>query len=132
MNQLSEDEIKRRMPVWEAISDLWLDTELGENGVLYIARVLAESGYSLEEIDKIYTEEVAPVVYMNAYSVTGVWTGFDPVWLKEEILKKTKRHFIISDLPIIKQIKIKIITCSVEDNWKSVKNILTQTLNKMP
>jgi hypothetical protein len=132
MNQLSEDEIKRRMPVWEAISDLWLDTELGENGVLYIARVLAESGYSLEEIDKIYKEEVAPVVYMNAYSVTGVWTGFDPVWLKEEILKKTKRHFIISDLPIIKQIKIKIITCSVEDNWKSVKNILTQTLNKMP
>jgi hypothetical protein len=132
MKQLSEEEIKRRIPVWEAISDLWLDTELGENGVLYIARVLAESGYSLEEIDKIYAEEVAPVVYMNAYSVTGVWTGFDSVWLKEEILKKTRRHFIISDLPIIKQIKIKIITYSVEDNWKSVKNILTQTLNEMP
>ncbi|MGH9901020.1 MAG: DUF7079 family protein, partial [Pyrinomonadaceae bacterium] len=77
---LSGEEIERRRPVWLAVSDLWLDTELDEADLRRIAGVLADSGYAVEELTRIYLYEVAPVVYLNMFSVAGAWAGFDPQW----------------------------------------------------
>lgn len=73
----------RREAVWLALSELWLDTELDAGDLQRLARCLHESGYPQVELEAIYALEVAPAVWLNAWSVAGVWQGFDPDWLFE-------------------------------------------------
>lgn len=77
------DEQDPRVRVWEAWSELFLDTELSDNHINYIAEILAESPYSIEELQHIVNAEVAPVCGWNLFCVAGVWAGFDVDWLTE-------------------------------------------------
>ena len=78
--------------MWETLSDLWLDTEMQDYQHERRAELLASSGYSFDEIEKIFSEEVAPAVYSNLYSTVGVWDGFDLEWLYDEIIKNLKKQ----------------------------------------
>jgi hypothetical protein len=80
---LLPQDLKDRQPVWEALSEFWLDTELQEFQLNDIARVLAQSPYSFTEIKAIHLYEVAPSVSANVFSTAGVWSGFDANWLLE-------------------------------------------------
>ena len=84
----SQEELTRRQPVWNAIADLWLDTELQTWQFQYIARILNESYYTDAELVHIYSNEVAPVVYLNLTDIAGEWAMFDEDWLHAEIIKK--------------------------------------------
>ena len=84
--------VSDRRPVWIALSELWLDTELSAADLDRIAGVLRASPYSLEEIDAIHWEEVAPVVWVNALSVAGVWDAFDADWLAERCARAADRR----------------------------------------
>lgn len=84
---IPELEIDRRRPVWVALSDLYLDTELQPSDHDRIAGTIVASGYSIDEIEKILRREVGPIVGMNMLSVTGEWTGFNEDWLVESILR---------------------------------------------
>lgn len=66
------------------MSDLFLDTDV-RLFYVNVARVCAESPYSQEELERIFREEVAPVLEPNLRSVAGEWAGFDPEWLVEMI-----------------------------------------------
>jgi hypothetical protein len=79
-------QIERRRPVWAAMSELFLDTELQEPGLRRIARVLAGSGYDDGELHEILYGEVFPVCIWNMRCVAGEWTGFDIDWLQERIV----------------------------------------------
>lgn len=83
---LDEAELARRRPLWTALSDLWLDTELQADNRGVIARRMLDSGYDRATLERIMAEEVAPAVYCNLYSVAGEWAGFDEDWLCAEIL----------------------------------------------
>ena len=83
---LTAEEIERRKPVWSALSELWVDTELTQSDLNHIATTMVDSGYSLSELRVICDSEVAPVVYSNALSVAGVWTGFNEAWLHQQII----------------------------------------------
>ncbi|HHW77269.1 MAG TPA: hypothetical protein GX399_09640 [Xanthomonadaceae bacterium] len=76
-----EQQLQKRQPIWAALSDLWLDTELTDLDLERIARVMADSGLSIEVLREIYLIEVAPVVSPNLLGVAGMWTGFDEQWL---------------------------------------------------
>jgi len=79
-----EQRFQKRQPIWAALSDLWLDTELTDLDLERIARVMADSGFSIEALREIYLIEVAPVVSPNLLyllSIADVWTGFDERWL---------------------------------------------------
>lgn len=78
---LSSQELQSRTPVWEALADFWLDTELVDYEFDHIARVIAESPYSMAEIRDIHDYEVAPAVSGNLACVAGEWAGFDSEWL---------------------------------------------------
>ena len=88
---LSKDELARRKPVWLALSELWLDTELTEVDINHIATKMVESGYSLAELRVICDSEIAPVVYSNLRSPAGVWDGFDEHWLFEQIIAEMNK-----------------------------------------
>ncbi|MFC3700011.1 hypothetical protein ACFOND_00040 [Reinekea marina] len=87
---MSQINLNKRKPVWVALSDLFLDTDVTryyEN----IVRVCVESDYSPEEIRLILFDEVAPAVSKNLLSVAGEWSGFDKGWLIEEIIRGIRR-----------------------------------------
>lgn len=74
-----------RLPVWNVLSELFLDTELQEDDHQRIARVLAASPYSEKKLDEILRFEVTPVLKCNLLSMAGEWAGFDEAWLREKL-----------------------------------------------
>ena len=74
--------------VWLALSELFLDTDVSQSRTSR-ARELADSPFSLTELEQILVHDVYPVCRTNLWSVAGVWTGFDPTWLAQQI---TARH----------------------------------------
>ena len=59
--QPPSEDLERRRPAWEALSDLFLDTELQDADLPYIARVIVASGYAEAEVEQILYREVYPV-----------------------------------------------------------------------
>jgi hypothetical protein len=68
---LSEAEIQARLPVWDTIADLFLDTAIDMPMLERIARDLAASPFPTDALDAIYRYEVAPVVHRNLKIVAG-------------------------------------------------------------
>ncbi len=86
---IDDAEIDRRKPVWAALSELWLDTELAQDDFRRIAGVMKATGYNLARLREIYLFEVAPVVFGNLL-VAGEWAGFDEEWLFNEAAKRAR------------------------------------------
>jgi hypothetical protein len=68
-------DIARRRPVWSAMSDLFLDTEVRWE-LPRVARVMVHSSYSNGELESIWRYEVTPEFFYNLWSVAGEWGGF--------------------------------------------------------
>jgi hypothetical protein len=81
----TEAQIDERLPVWEALSELFLDTELQPDDYERIARILAASSYKESEIEGILIGEVCPTCKWNMMTVAGEWAGFDRDWLREKV-----------------------------------------------
>jgi len=86
----ASSDLERRRPVWVALSEFFLDTEFQPGDLQRIAQVLADSGYSDEELEYIFRREVSPAVGANLLSVAGEWAGFDPEWLEARILERER------------------------------------------
>ena len=98
--------IEGRRPVWEALSDLYLDTELQSSDLDRISKVLACSPYSETELIEILAYEVHPVCKWNLMSIAGEWAGFDPDWLRDRITPRLDRR------PLLKLRAKRIRGCS--------------------
>jgi hypothetical protein len=98
MKQALED-LDRRRPIWSALSDLFLDTEL-TNGVLtWIGKQVIASGYSPAEVQSILWNEVFPVLEANLRSPAGVWEGYELDWLEKQILHYLKEAKVTAPPP---------------------------------
>lgn len=115
---LDAAEVARRRPVWLAISDLWLDTELQDSDFAHMARVLHESGYDLPRLQGIMEDEVAPVVFRNLLCVAGVWDGFDEDWLFERIETRLRRQTWLGHH--LSRLRRRGMTALVRDDWAEV------------
>lgn len=84
---------KERKPIWIALSDFYLDTELQDFDFRYIAKTILESPYTFEEVKTINTYEVFPVLQSNLLQPAGEWAGFNEKWLVKAITDylKTKK-----------------------------------------
>lgn len=85
-------EIEQRKPVWLAISEFYLDTELERNDISRIREIFKKSGYSLNELKDIDFYEVRPIVGLNLSSTAGSWAGFDENWLWNQVQAKTLKR----------------------------------------
>ncbi len=74
-----------RLKIWQALSELFLDTEVDDVTIAYIARVVLETGYSAEEVHNILWSEVFPVLGANLRSVAGEWQGWTDDWLRDHL-----------------------------------------------
>ena len=84
MHDLDSNDLDARIPVWTALSELYLDTDVTlAHG--HIVRTLAASPFSLEALHEMLMHDVHPALYPNLMSMLGEWAGFDEAWLVERI-----------------------------------------------
>lgn len=69
---MTPEELARRQPVWQSMSDLFLDTETRWD-VPLVARNCAESGYDNAMLERIFWVEVFPEAVGNMLSIFGEW-----------------------------------------------------------
>lgn len=117
---ISQEEISNRKPVWVALSEFYLDTELNNADFQRIAEILKESRYSFKELKRINYEEVAPVVSPNTLSVAGEWTGFNEEWLTAEIIKRLNQKKRKS---IFNKIYKKYIDSITNSYWEQIEKL---------
>ena len=86
---MDEIELERRRPVWTALSNLFLDTEVRPL-VVNAAAACLSSGYSDEQLQTIWRHEVSPVLgwRLLGFGVGWEWVRFDQDGLESEILKR--------------------------------------------
>jgi len=110
--------IDERLPVWEALSDFFLDTELDDRDYQRISEVLASSPYSMADTEDILRFEVYPVLIWNLRSIAGEWAGFDRDWLRDQIAPRLNRR---------PKIRIPILQWGmIRDHWTRVSTIVRQ------
>lgn len=98
---MSAAELARRKPVWLALSEFYLDTELQPADFRRIRAVFNQSGYAEREIRQIDYEEVGPVLYGNLLSMAGEWARFDEAAVLAAVRKQAIKGFKIRKLPLI-------------------------------
>jgi hypothetical protein len=121
---IDEADIERRKPVWAALSELWLDTELAEDDLQRIAGVMKMSAYSIKELREIYLFEVAPVVFPNLLMVAGEWAGFDEEWLFTEATKRARTRSLSLRAFVRMGIGKWLMTYATEGHWDTLVNTL--------
>jgi len=75
------------------MTEFYLDTELTDRDIGYVARTCAASPYSLAELDRIMFCEVGPAFAPNLLSMAGEWAGWREEFIQERILKTYKPWF---------------------------------------
>lgn len=101
-----------RIPVWRALSDLYLDTDVS---LFYshIAETLAASPFTLDALRDILIEDVHPALYGNLLIVAGEWAGFEDEWLLPRIAETRRR-------PRWRRRLTRVFAGSVFDDWREV------------
>lgn len=85
---LDESEVAQRLPVWAAMSRVFLDTELSERDYAAIAAAIDQAGFTAVEARAIFKDEVAPAFAVNLRSVAGEWAGWPDEFVRERVLAK--------------------------------------------
>jgi hypothetical protein len=101
-----------------------LDTELQSYEFRHIARVIKESPYTLEQIKKINSYEVFPVLGLNLISVAGVWSGFDEEWMIEKMIHSLKRRTKLKDLRL--KLTFRLFKGGFNSYWDAVEAYLNE------
>jgi hypothetical protein len=86
------EDLEHRRPVWQALSDLFLDTDTSISRSWRV-NILSASPYSIDELQEILLDEIYPVCRSNLLSPAGEWIGFDPEWLESRILRRLRSPF---------------------------------------
>jgi len=91
--ELTNQQLAVRRPVWEVLSDLFLDTDVSLSRT-WRASQLAASPYSIAELELVLVEEVYPICKYNLMSVAGEWAGFDLDLLERTIVTRLRSPYI--------------------------------------
>jgi len=122
---LTRAEIHPRKPVWVALSELWLDTEMRATSRV-IAHRLAESGLSIAELRRIYLFEVAPAVWPNLTGIIGVWDGFDDQWLCDRIQRNLIEHPVRTNFMSCFPLTRRLMTSATEETWVRLVKLIRE------
>jgi len=111
---------QRRRQARLAISELFLDTALGDADFVRLRDTLRASGLSVAELDAIYADEVAPILHGNLNIVAGVWSGFDVAWLEQEIARRARPP----RFPLLARVRRYLVTRSTIADWRRLRQMV--------
>lgn len=80
----------RRIAVWRAMADHFLDTET-RHEIPMTAFYCVQAGLTREQASEVWRYEVSPAVAFNLRDVAGEWAGWDAEWLVERIERLRSR-----------------------------------------
>ena len=115
----NDKDLARKRPVWHAMSELFLDTELDDAHCRSIAARLAASGYGVDDLRAIMKEDVAPALATNLMGVAGEWAG----WSEAEVVEAVARSKIGLRWP--KRLLVRWVGARYTDDWNRVLGCLT-------
>ncbi len=126
---LSAEEIERRKPLWEAMSELYLDTETRWS-LPYVAWAMLRSGYDDETLERIWRDEVAPTFCGNMVVLPGgVWTAFA---IEGETLDELVARASLSPPTSLRTVRYRAIEVfGVHGQWLAVKRLF-RILREVP
>ncbi len=75
-----------RLKVWQALSEFFLDTEVGDMTFDWVALRISECSYTLEQVQGILWHEVYPALNGNLKSMVGEWAGWTDEFLMAHIV----------------------------------------------
>ena len=121
-------ELEKRIPIWNAISEFYLDTELQDSDYETITTIFINSDLHISELKEIDLYEVFPVLKENLLSVAGVWDGFNKKWLNESC---TKAYFKRTNTFFTWKIKLynRFLYSMRKDQWIEIENRLKTHYN---
>lgn len=70
------------------LSELFLDRELDDGDRRRLHDALAATGLDLATLDRVFFDELEPVLAANLRSPAGQWAGFDIDWLEARIRER--------------------------------------------
>lgn len=115
---LPEMEIDRRLPVWHAFSDLFLDTELQADDYRGIAAALRASGYTPAELRAILADEVGPAFAFNLLDIAGEWSGWTEDSVREIMLRSLQSS---ARMPPLAWLKKRLCKRHVAEAWEKLE-----------
>ena len=89
---MMHDLLRTRLPVWRALSEFFLDTELGEADYQRIAAALGNSPYTEQQLGEILRYEVYPPCRWNLMIATGEWLAFSDEWLLANVARRCDKR----------------------------------------
>ena len=119
----TESDLEQRLPVWMALSELFLDTTFTLGELKFIAQRLAQSPFPLEEIEGMFLYEIAPVLNQNLRGKkAGEQKRFDPQKVRDAVLAHLEKggHKQMSNEAQAQMIEL------VEEDWDEVKNFVRE------
>lgn len=116
--------IEERKPIWIALSDFYLDTELQELDFRHIAFKIIESPYSFEEVKEINKYEIFPVLQPNLMNVAGEWAGFNEEWLVNRIQESLSKRNTAKKIGI--EGAYLTLKWMCKDYWEKLEKVYTE------
>jgi hypothetical protein len=113
-----------RKPIWNALSEFYLDTELDDDSIAKIAGIILESPYSMEEVKQINKYEVYPILQWNLLSTAGEWDYFDSEWLEGRIAKRLAKNDWIDK--VVVDFSFPFFKWMTKGYWSRVEKVLTK------
>jgi hypothetical protein len=107
--------LERRKPVWDAMSDVFLDTET-RWAMPRIAFTLVQSGYEPEELDAIWHDEIVPECAWNLSQIAGEWAMFV---LDEEALAARAA----GQKPLVERIVGVSTPAFIDGQWRAILDL---------
>lgn len=122
---LAHDIGSARLLAWQALSDLFLDTELDDQHIAAIATRLRGTGFTVRELERIYEDDVAPACYRNMSALPGgEWSGFNATWLADAIQRSQRRRSWLR-VPWVKRFFVERWTRQSRADWQRVERQLS-------
>jgi len=121
MSVLSAAEIAARTPVWCALSELFLDTELDEGAIAAVAGAIRKANMTAPTAERVLREEVAPAFYSNLLSVAGEWAG----WREDFVRARIAAH-LAGPLRPLRALPACLIWPIVRADWARFRAMLEQ------
>jgi hypothetical protein len=119
---LDTDAIARRLPLWKALSELFLDTKLDRADFQRIAEHVETSGFSAPDVHEILWDEVFPALGDNLRVPAGEWVDFEDHWLADRIVRvMTGAETGLGAHGLITKDQVRRI---IADAWSSVTSYL--------
>ena len=112
------EDLAARRPVWEALAEMFLDSDPALSRQ-WRAERLAGSPYSLHQLEHILMDEVSPVCRYNLMSVAGEWAGFDAEWLEARILRR-----LDSPLRFLHRMAPRRLAPDLREEWHATRDAI--------